>query len=261
MARIWVASCAIAMALHLAIAAWLFALPEPPDPAESFDGASIPIDLTAVAIASSDISAPRIGPPAPDVAAQEASRFNRTSELPPAAEKSDILIEQQSISDQDVVLQKPAPDEIKEEAPPKDEQKPEPPSPERQAAAAQEAAAPPRADAVPAPTPKSASEGISPSAQRSRSTWERALVVHLDRHKRYPDAARRDQVVGEAVVEFLMRRNGTVVSRRILKGSGSPLLDQEALALFDRAAPLPIPPLEVSGESFLLNVPIRFRIR
>jgi protein TonB len=47
-------------------------------------------------------------------------------------------------------------------------------------------------------------------------------------------------------------RSGQVLSSEIAKSSGSPLLDEEALAVFKRASPLPFPPDEIP-DAFLEN--------
>jgi protein TonB len=52
-----------------------------------------------------------------------------------------------------------------------------------------------------------------------------------------------------------------VVASRVLRPSGSALLDEEAIAVLRRASPLPGPPAEVSGELFPLTLPIQFRIK
>lgn len=58
-----------------------------------------------------------------------------------------------------------------------------------------------------------------------------------------------------------MDRTGKVSERRLVQGTGSPILDAEALEILSRAQPLPLPPSDVMGETFRLIVPIRFRLR
>ena len=48
---------------------------------------------------------------------------------------------------------------------------------------------------------------------------------------------------------------------RIVRSSGSRLLDAATLALVERAAPLPPPPPEISGAQIAIQVPIRYDIR
>ena len=46
-----------------------------------------------------------------------------------------------------------------------------------------------------------------------------------------------------------------------MTGSGFPALDEETLALVQRAEPFPAPPPEVSGSEIKFVVPVRFSIR
>jgi len=57
---------------------------------------------------------------------------------------------------------------------------------------------------------------------------------------------------------FTIDRHGGVVSSRIVKSSGSTVLDAEALALITRAAPLPPPPADIADSDLSFVVPIRF---
>jgi protein TonB len=47
----------------------------------------------------------------------------------------------------------------------------------------------------------------------------------------------------------------------VLQHSGSTVLDEEAIAVLQRASPLPSPPAEMAGELFPLSLPIQFRIK
>jgi len=89
------------------------------------------------------------------------------------------------------------------------------------------------------------------------ASWERLLVAQLERHKRYPAAA--GGKVGEVRLAFSIDRSGQVVASRIVHSSGSEALDQEALALIKRAAPLPPPPAGVPEERLSFVVPVRYR--
>ena len=51
------------------------------------------------------------------------------------------------------------------------------------------------------------------------------------------------------------------MSSKIVKSSGSAILDAEALDLIKRAAPLPPPPADIADSDLSLVVPIRFAAR
>jgi len=255
----WLFAVCMAATLHASVLAWVILPAEVVEVEDDVDGSAMPIDLTAVAAASSPDIAAKTGNPNPEVAPQQANPTN-VSVQPTPTEKNDLVTEQKSPTETDVTLPKPAPEKIESEADKSDDEKPTPPEPQQTVAVAeQEATAPP-----PAPTPPalvSVSLGVTPSERRSKAAWEKSLVIHLDKFKRYPNAARQQHSMGESLVEFSTDRTGAVLSCRLVKGSGSSVLDEEALAILARAAPLPAPPADVRGEHFELIVPIRFRLR
>ncbi len=79
-------------------------------------------------------------------------------------------------------------------------------------------------------------------------TWRGLLMGRLEQAKRYPDLARYRHQQGIAYLRFTIDRDGKVLSARIEKSSGYDLLDQETLALIQRAQPLPKPPPDVPGD-------------
>ena len=113
----------------------------------------------------------------------------------------------------------------------------------------------------PGPEPEAAPPivtGSSPPAPASSAaaSWQKSLVARLARLQRYPPQARGAQ--GVVSLAFSIDRHGNVVSNRIVKSSGSALLDAEALDLIKRAAPLSPPPAEIADSELSFVVPIRF---
>ncbi len=89
----------------------------------------------------------------------------------------------------------------------------------------------------------------------SASTREYAYANYLrawvDRAERvgnlnYPDEARQRRLGGQVVITVGVRRDGTVESSRILRSSGTPLLDAAALRVVELAQPFP--PLPKTGD-------------
>jgi TonB family protein len=99
----------------------------------------------------------------------------------------------------------------------------------------------------------------SPSASSTITKWQQSLVAHLAKLQRYPTQARGVQ--GVASVAFTIDRQGRVVSSKVVKSSGSAVLDAEALDLIKRAVPFPPPPAEIADSDLSLVVPIRFAAR
>jgi protein TonB len=91
--------------------------------------------------------------------------------------------------------------------------------------------------------------------------WKSQLVARLERYKRYPSQAQSRDEQGVAQLAFSVDRSGGVHNARIVRSSGSSLLDEATLALVERAAPLPPPPPDISGAQIAIVVPIRYNIR
>ena len=119
------------------------------------------------------------------------------------------------------------------------------------------AVAPPKAvtplvAAAPAPVEKTTGEG--------RTSYLDRVLAQLNRFKQYPATARAAHIEGVAMVHFVMDRSGKVLSAEIAKSSGRPVLDREALALMDRASPLPAMPTDMKGDTLDAVVPISFSL-
>ncbi len=110
-----------------------------------------------------------------------------------------------------------------------------------------------------APSAAAPTQGIGESAQRARATWQKQLVAHLDRNKRYPAGGMRRSA--EIQVNFTLDRLGHVLSARVAKGSGDATFDEAALAMMQRADPVPKPPPLVADEGLNFTLPVIFRVK
>jgi len=125
---------------------------------------------------------------------------------------------------------------------------------------AAEATATPSSEAIQqGPRSVAPAQGTGESAQRMRATWQKELIAHLDKHKRYP--ASRSQKSAEIVVSFALDRMGHVLSTSIVKGSGDAAFDEAALAMVRRSDPVPQPPPLVADEGLSFTLPVIFRIK
>jgi len=93
------------------------------------------------------------------------------------------------------------------------------------------------------------------------ANYHGTLVAWLNRHKRYPDRARRLRQEGTVRVSFTIDRNGRILSHRIVASSGHALLDQEIQAMLKRASPVPAPPSSLRESRLTITVPIHFSLR
>jgi TonB family protein len=103
------------------------------------------------------------------------------------------------------------------------------------------------------------SQGIGESVRRARLTWQKELMAHLEKHKRYP--AERTQKSAEILVGFALDRMGHVLSTSIVKGSGDKAFDEAALAMVRHSDPVPQPPPLVADEGLNFTLPVIFRVK
>lgn len=104
---------------------------------------------------------------------------------------------------------------------------------------------------VPVPT--------SPKPAPAIASWQQAVVARLVRFQRYPAQAKG--ATGVVNLSFSIDRQGHVLNSRVVKSSGSAVLDTEALSLLTRAAPLPPPPSAVPDKDLTFLLPVRFVLK
>jgi protein TonB len=98
------------------------------------------------------------------------------------------------------------------------------------------------------------------AAGESRDSFLDRLLAQLNRFKQYPRAARQARIEGVVMLHFLMDAQGKVQSFEVAKSSGRPVLDAEALALIQRAQPLPALPADYPTRTLDAIVPIEFSL-
>lgn len=106
-----------------------------------------------------------------------------------------------------------------------------------------------------AAAPKSAAgvSGVSPAK------WESRLTAWINRHKRYPSAAKSRRAQGNVNVTFTVDASGRVMSARVARSSGDADLDRAALAVL-QGATVPAPPPEL-GSRLSRTAPFVFNLR
>jgi periplasmic protein TonB len=153
---------------------------------------------------------------------------------------------------------------IQEKVQDPDSADPTPLMPEKQAEQAErQPQVEPSVAAAPPATAETAERAATPAVgrviQRPSAAdlhWQRSLVAHLERAKRYPRQAGGQ--IGVARLAFSIDRQGRLLGSRIVKSSGSAILDAETLALVKRAEPFPAPPEDVLDDQLSFIVPIRY---
>ncbi|MBA2590180.1 MAG: energy transducer TonB [Alphaproteobacteria bacterium] len=109
---------------------------------------------------------------------------------------------------------------------------------------------------APPPPPAAAPGGTS----EGRDSFLGRLLAQLNRFKQYPRNARNAGIEGVVMLHFVMNAQGKVISYEIAKSSGRPVLDSEALALIQRAQPLPALPADYPTRTLDAIVPIEFAL-
>jgi protein TonB len=99
-------------------------------------------------------------------------------------------------------------------------------------------------------------------AARDGSQWAAAIAARLQALQRYPAAALANRTQGIVRVLVSIDRNGDVAAATIAQTSGSRILDADALALIENAAPFPSPPsaLIAGADTVQVTIPISYSI-
>jgi protein TonB len=249
--RLWIFAAVGALALHVGGAAF------------------------ALAHLQSDVSDESLGAPAIEIGLELASPRKEATDLPPGPE-SDAAVASPALAEQkaevkETDLPKDTPTETEDPdrvVTPNENKKPVEEDAKiaavqtqaSQESIAAEATATPSSENIPdGPRSVAPAQGTGESAQRARATWQRELMAHLDKHKRYPgDHALKS---AEILVSFVLDRMGHVLSSSVVKGSGDPAFDAAALSMLKRSDPVPQPPPLVADEGLSFTLPVIFRVK
>ncbi|TAL80989.1 MAG: energy transducer TonB [Beijerinckiaceae bacterium] len=249
--RLWVLAAVATMMLHVGCFAFLanYLKPEEADDAMGTPAVEVGIELLAPRQPETDLP---VGEAADDSMASPAVMAQRAN-----------LKEKQLPKDQPV--ESDDPDRVvapHESTHPKED---EPtikatetmPSPE---SAPSRAAAPPVSD-IAKPSERSTAPvlGIGKSDVLARVTWEKKLVVHLSRHKRYPSNERRRNI--KVIVRFTIDRMGHLLSAEVIGGDGDAAFNTAALGMLKRSDPVPPPPSSIADDGLTFALPVIFRAR
>jgi len=249
--RMWASAAAAALLLHSGFIAIGMTLLETGDSDPEFGAPAIEIGIDLLTVRGD----PTDLPPGPDSEESAAS-----TSAPTAHRKIEqTTLPQETPDKTDDPERLVAPAEAKN---PKEEEKVSPSvgTSSSTPSIASEATAMPRQQDAPAGdrsvTPV---QGWGSSDQRIRASWQKELVAHLNRYKRYPASQTLDGV--EVTVKFVIDDTGHVLSSTIVRGSSEPSFDAAALEVLRRANPVPKPPSSVVQEGLTFTLPIVFGLK
>ena len=248
--RLWIFAALAALALHAGGGALALAHLRAEEPDDSLGAPAIEIglEMTSPHVEPTDL------PPGPDTEASVAS--------PAVAEQKTELKETELPKEVPTETEDPDRAVTTNDSKPKEDDA-KMAAVQTQASAesvAAEATATPSTEAIPeGPRSVAPAQGTGESARRMRVTWQKELIAHLNKHKRYP--AERSQMSAEILVSFALDRMGHVLSASIVKGSGDPAFDQAALAMVRKSDPVPVPPPLVADEGLSFTLPVIFKVK
>ncbi|HTO34536.1 MAG TPA: TonB family protein [Pararhizobium sp.] len=229
-----------------------------------------PVDVAEIPPIQSDVTAET----PPDVIPTEADVILPAEELPPvAAEQPEITA---TVAPAETVIPEEKPEPEPEEIKPEPEKKPEPrkePEKEKPKKKPVKKKAGDKGNQV-----ESAKQGQADGAENAaassnagkkgkvsqalgnaaESNYKGKVRSKVQRHFKYPKSADRAGVKGTVTVAFTVSASGGVSGVRIVKGSGSPVLDEAALNAVRKAEPLPKIPEGAGRSSWPFVLPLQF---
>ncbi len=110
------------------------------------------------------------------------------------------------------------------------------------------------------PVVEAADKASSGQRGDTEPVFQADLLAHIERYRRYPEEARREQEQGVVMVGFAMGRKGDLLDLWVDKSSGFAALDAEALSTLKRAQPLPLIPKGLPDELEIV-LPVSFALR
>lgn len=245
---LWAGASAAALALHIGAAGAAFYVFAPLPEEEAAGAPAIEISLEAAAPPRTEEPDLPPGPMTEESAATPPAAAQQEAKAADTPKVTDTQSEEADFTH--VVEKKEKTREI--------EEKKETKSVASTPSTASEAMAPPKSEApVIAPQPAAPTQGADAAASRVKASWQRALIAHLNRNKRYPANAARK--TASASVSFKLDRLGHVETVAIVKSSGDPLFDEAAIAMLRRADPAPAPPPAMADENLTFEIPVNFR--
>jgi protein TonB len=89
--------------------------------------------------------------------------------------------------------------------------------------------------------------------------WHKQIHIRLKSNTRYPPLAAGQ--LGAAKVGFVLDRQGKLVSHWLAESAGNRALDEESLAIVERAQPFPAPPPNLEEDRLRLAIGFDYRLQ
>jgi protein TonB len=95
-----------------------------------------------------------------------------------------------------------------------------------------------------------------------KHSYESQLLAWLQRHKKYPNLARRRGQQGIVILEFVINAEGKLLSHKIIQASAHTALNTAVVKMIKQASPMPPVPQELhrKRDQFSYTIPIHFTL-
>jgi len=103
-------------------------------------------------------------------------------------------------------------------------------------------------------------EVINPD-QEAMLRYQDMIKQRIEEARRYPSWAKRQGVEGAVYLRFTVSSDGLSQNVRVMRSSGSAILDQEAIATIVRAEPFPPIPDDIKMNSVQIDIAIVFTLK
>lgn len=90
--------------------------------------------------------------------------------------------------------------------------------------------------------------------------YARALYGVINRHRHYPDVARRAGIEGNVTLEVQIDEDGRILEVSVHDSSGHKILDRAAVDALRSIEELPSPPKALAEKSQTFHIPIRYKL-
>jgi len=98
-------------------------------------------------------------------------------------------------------------------------------------------------------------------ANEAMLRYQDMVKQRIEEVRRYPSWAKKQEIEGEVYINFIVLSNGLSRDIKIIRSSGSKILDEEAIETIKRAIPFPPIPKEIDNSWVQMEVFIVFRLK
>jgi len=96
--------------------------------------------------------------------------------------------------------------------------------------------------------------------QKAIESYGALLTRHISAFKKYPRIAQRRIWEGDILLEITLNKNSKILNIKVINESKHEVLNKEAVAMIERAQPLP-KANNIKSETFKVFVPVVFKLR